>query len=307
MKILIAGATGLIGSKLVPFLKEQGHQVVILTREQGQLDSGSISWNPESGFIDGSKLEGFDAIINLAGENIADGRWTEEKKEKIYKSRVNLTRQLSEAIANLTKPPKVFINASATGYYGNKWDIIQTEDSPRGVGFLADLCLKWEEATQVAEDRGIRVVKLRTGIVLSPQGGALGKMIPPFKMGMGGTLGGGAQYMSWITLEDLIRVIDFALTHDSIKGPINVVTPNPVSNADFTKALGKQLHRPTFMHMPEMVVKVMFGEMADEMLLSSTRAMPEKLTNAGFKFEYPMLEEALQHVLGANESLSKKQ
>lgn len=296
MKILIAGSSGFVGSSLVLYLQKQGHEISRLIHSS-KPSSEKLFWNPEQGVIIGSQLEGFDAVINLAGENIADGRWTDEKKERILNSRVNATKLLSETLATLNRPPKVLINASAIGFYGNKWDIVVTEQSLKGVGFLAEVCDKWEEATSSAEHKGIRVVKLRTGMVLSATGGALSKMIFPFKFGLGATLGGGMQYISWITREDLLRVISFILEHEEINGAVNAVTPFPVTNQEFTKTLAEFFNRPARIKIPDIMVRILFGEMADEMLLSSTRALPEKLINAGFVFDDPHLKEALHHVL----------
>jgi uncharacterized protein (TIGR01777 family) len=231
MKILVTGARGLVGSFLVPYLQNQGHKVTRLVRNSAQ--SGDISWDPESKKIDKLKLEGFDGVIHLAGDNIASGRWTEAKKAEIKRSRVEGTRFLCETLASLERPPSVLISASAIGYYGDRCNEILTESSTPGDNFLADVCQEWELATSPAESKGIRVAKLRIGVVLSPKGGALNKMLPPFKMGAGGRIGSGKQYISWIALEDLAGIADFVLRTNAIKGPVNAVAPNAVTNCKF--------------------------------------------------------------------------
>ncbi len=298
MKVLITGATGLLGSALVPYLRDQGFHVTRLVRYHNELSDDKILWNPNSGYSTTNHLEGFDIIINLAGENIASGRWTKEKKERIYNSRIQSTLFLSKALSNLKNPPKIFLNASAMGYYGDRGDEILTETSGPGTGFLAKVCKDWEESTQHLQKIGIRVVLLRFGMVLSKEGGALEKMKTPFKLGLGGILGSGAQYMSWILIEELCRVVLFTIETDEIKGAINVATPNPVTNREFTKSLGAVLNRPTFMWVPAAIVKLIFGEMGIEMLLSSIRMQPRKLLDAGFTFVYPHIKPALIRALG---------
>lgn len=293
MKILLSGASGFIGSKVSTFLQQKGHEVIKLVRTPTQAPNEAF-WDPQKAYIDPTALENLDAVINLAGENISDGRWTAEKKERILTSRISTTLLLAYSIGKLEKKPKVMINASAVGIYGNKWDVVVDEDSYPGVGFLAEVCHEWENATLAAQQAGIRVVLLRMGVVLSSEGGALKKMLTPFKLGLGGKLGAGQQYMSWICIDDLLEVMQFILQNESISGPVNAVTPNPVKNEEFTKSLGKVLHRPTFFKVPETVLRLILGEMADEMLLSSTRAMPKRLTDASFKFKYPYLEDALK-------------
>lgn len=294
MKILIAGSSGLIGKQLTSFLTAAGHQVVPLVRYP---DVDGIYWQPKKGELDYRKLEGFDAIINLAGENIASGRWTEKKKQKIRDSRVLSTRTLAEALIKMENPPKVWINGSATGYYGDGNDRIFDESSPPGKGFLAMVCDEWEAATKPAIDAGIRVVNLRTGMVLTPTGGALERMLTPFQLGVGGVLGTGRQYMSWISIDDEIRIIDYCLTHD-IRGPVNAVSPQPVTNRAFTKTLGRVLRRPTLIPMPKFLVKWIFGEMGEELLLTSTRVVPRKLEENGYSFIHSNLEETLKTLLG---------
>lgn len=296
MKIAVTGTHGLIGSELVRALIQEGHSVLRLVRNE-PYDGNEVKWDPEKKEMDLAGLEGVDGVVHLAGEGIATGRWTEAKKNRIRESRVAGTQLIAESLTELKKMPKIFISASAIGYYGNRGSEILNEKSPCGKGFLAEVCEAWEAATGAAIDQGIRVVHLRTGIVLSPRGGALAKMLPPFKMGVGGPLGNGKQYMSWIALDDVVGIINFALTDPHLKGPVNVVSPNPVTNRDFTKTLGKTLSRPTVFPMPAFAARLLFGEMADALLLSSARAMPDKLTTAGYKFKYVSLAEALRHLL----------
>ncbi len=295
MKILIAGSTGLIGSNLTSFLESKGHQVFRLVRKE--TDKGGILWDPKNQSIDPQELEGFDAVINLAGENIAGGRWTEAKKKRILESRVKSTRLLCETIKKLQDPPKVLINASALGYYGHVPKGTVTESTPAGEGFLSHVCQEWESATEILLGEEIRIVYLRTGIVLSPEGGALKTMLLPFKLGLGGVVGSGKQFMSWIDIEDEIRAIYHCLKTESLHGPVNLTAPNPVTNREFTKTLGKVLSRPTFLPMPAFLARLAFGEMADEMLLASAKIIPEKLQKTGYEFKYPELEDSLKHLL----------
>lgn len=285
MKILVSGSTGLIGSALIPFLKEKGHDVLKLVRVKADLHSDEIGWDPQRGVINPPLLEGIDAVIHLAGENIM-GRWTDAKKKRIFTSRVEGTKLLCKAFKT---PPSVFICASAIGFYGNRGDEILTEESSKGLGFLSDVCSEWEKAAQVLKTR---VVNARFGMVLSKRGGALKQMLPVFKWWMGGVMGSGNQWMSWVAIEDVLRAIDFILI-SQLTGPVNIVSPNPVTNLEFTKTLGNVLHRPTFMGMPTWAVKLVFGEMGEELLLSSQRVLPQKLENAGYRFTYPQLKEAL--------------
>lgn len=298
MKVLISGSTGLVGSALVSFLATGGHQVTRLTRGHAPSNEPAISWDPMSGAVDVSALEGHDAVIHLAGESIASGRWTAEKKSCIRDSRTSGTRILCEALANLDRPPKVLASASAIGYYGSRGAEKLTEDSTAGAGFLADVCRGWEQATEAAVRRGIRVVNLRIGVILSPAGGALAKMLLPFKMGVGGVIGDGQQFMSWIAIDDIVGAIHHALMNDSMHGPVNLVAPAPVTNYEFTKTLGRVLWRPTIFPMPAFAARLAFGEMADELLLSSQRVEPTRLTSSGYPFRFRNLEGALRHVLG---------
>jgi uncharacterized protein len=294
VKTLISGANGLVGSALLTFLKQKNHQIVRLVRTSAQ-SSDEISWDPQATSFDSHRIQGFDAVIHLAGESIGEGRWTAEKKRRIHDSRVQGTRILSEAIANLPDPPKVFITASAQGYYGDRAADVLLEDEPAGNDFLARVCVEWEAATQPAKSRGIRVLHLRSGLILSKNGGALPRMLVPFRFGVGGKIGTGRQYWSWIAIDDHVRVIDFLLNSDSLSGPINLCTPNAVTNAEFTQALGKVLCRPTIFPLPAAVARTILGEMADALLLSSIRMQPAQLLNHGFQFLYPDLEEALYH------------
>lgn len=298
MKILVVGATGLVGSALVPFLTTGGHTVYKLSRRNPNSDSKTIVWDPTTGKIPAAELEGFDAVIHLAGEGIATRRWTPAQKEKIRDSRVGGTTLLAGALAKLTRKPKHFLCASAIGYYGNRGDEICAETSAPGTDFLADVCRDWEKATQPAAEAGIRVVNMRIGVVMSPHGGALEKMLTPFKMGVGGVLGSGKQYMSCITIDDVVGGIHHCLTHEELTGPVNLVDPYAVTNRDFTKTLGRILNRPTIFPAPAFVLRIAVGEMADALLLSSTRVVPNRLLQSGYQFRFPDLESGLKHVLG---------
>ena len=296
MKVLIAGASGLIGSALVTVLEADGAEVTRLVRSTPK--PGEIEWHPNQDEMDPAQLEGFDAVINLAGENVAGGRWTEEQKKKIHDSRVNGTHLLSEAMAKLSKKPRVFLCASATGFYGDRDDEVLDEHSDSGGGFLAGVCREWEMATEPAAAAGVRVVNLRFGVILSKNGGMLAKLLTPFKMGMGGKVGSGKQFISWVAIDDAVDVIKLALHDQTFRGPVNVVSPNPVSNEVFTKTLGHVLSRPTALAMPAFAARLAFGEMADEMLLASQVVVPKRLNDAGFEFKYPELEPALRKYVG---------
>jgi uncharacterized protein (TIGR01777 family) len=295
MKVLVSGSSGLIGSAVLENLIAGGHSVIRLVRRApGQ---NEVHWDPDAGTIATALLEGLDAVVHLAGENIAQGRWTQQKKERIRDSRVKGTQILCQALARLAQPPKVLVAASAIGYYGERGDEVLTEESPPGSGFLADVCRQWEAASSPAAQSGIRVVNLRIGIVLSEKGGALAKMLLPFRLGVGGRVGSGKQYMSWIALDDVVGAINHAIANDSLSGPVNAVAPNPVTNYEFTKALGKVLERPTPFPMPAFAARLALGEMADELLLASTRVAPRRLLATGYKFLFPELEGALRHLL----------
>jgi uncharacterized protein len=296
MNILVTGASGLIGSALLSSLTATGHGVTRLVRAQPKPGEKAARWDPLAGTIDTSAFEGVDAVVHLAGENIAE-RWTPAKKTAIRDSRVKGTQILCRALAGSASPPRVLVSASATGYYADRGEEILTEASPPGRGFLAEVCRAWEAATEPAQQRGIRVVPLRFGVVLSPAGGALAKLLPPFRLGLGGVLGSGRQYMSWIALDDVVGVIQQAIVSDALRGPTNAVAPRAVTNEEFTKILGRTLGRPTVLPLPAFAARLMFGEMADELLLASTRAEPAKLLASGYQFRYPELEHALRHLL----------
>ncbi len=296
MKILVTGATGLVGSALIPFLTGGGHEVVRLGRAAA--GAGDIRWDPDAGVLDAAALEGFDGVIHLAGENIASGRWTEARKRRIKESRVNGTRLLAETLAGLERTPRVLVSASAVGFYGDRGEDELTEGSPAGDGFLSEVCREWEAATEAAEGKGIRVAHARLGVVLARDGGALAKMLTPFRLGAGGILGNGRQYMSWITLDDTVAAIGHLLAAEAASGPVNVVAPAAVTNREFTKTLGHVLRRPTLFPMPGFAARLAFGEMADALLLASTRVKPAGLLDSGYAFRHRTLEEGLRHVLG---------
>jgi hypothetical protein len=301
MKFLVTGSSGLIGSALISLLTSGGHHVTRLLRSPAASKSTGtpeIIWDPGGTGLPSSSLEGFDAVIHLAGESIAEGRWTEAKKARIRESRTKPTRALCETLAKLARPPKVFVCASAIGYYGDRGEEILREGSAPGSGYLPDVCLEWEGSTASAVQKGIRVVNLRFGVVLSPAGGALAKMLPPFRMGVGGKLGDGKQYMSWIALDDAIGAIHHAVMNDRLIGAVNTVAPNPVTNLEFTKTLGRVLSRPTLFPVPAVAARLAFGEMADALLLAGARVMPARLLESGYQFRYPKLEDALRHLLG---------
>lgn len=295
MDILITGSNGLVGRTLIPFLTTGGHKVRRLVRSKPS-GSDEFQWDPQAGHVDPAALDGIDAVIHLAGEGIADRRWTPAQKERIRKSRVEGTRHLVAAIRKSSHKPKTFISASAIGIYGEGGNDVMDESSSPGAGFLADVCREWEaESNQID---GVRSVQTRFGIILAATGGALAKMLLPFKLGAGGNLGDGKQWMSWVALDDAIGAIHHALVTEDISGPINVVAPQPVRNAEYTKTLGHVLKRPTIIPMPGFAARLAFGEMADALLLSSQRVIPTRLQESQFKFNYPDLESALRHQLG---------
>jgi len=298
MRILITGASGLIGQALQKSFAEKGYEMLLATRS-GPKNDKQIQWDADTGFREGdlARLEGLDAVIHLAGENIAGFRWTEEKKKAIRDSRVFGTRSMIETFDKLKDKPKTFISGSALGFYGDRGDDEMTESSPAGKTFLAEVCKEWEAESRRAEDLGIRTVLLRTGIVLSKDGGALATMMTPFKFGVGGVIGDGKQWMSWISLDDVVGIINHVLEHDNVRGAVNTTAPNPVTNEEFTKTLGSVLYRPTFLPLPEFAVHMVFGEMGDALLLDSTRVIPKRMKDAGYEFKYPELKAALEHAV----------
>lgn len=296
MHVAVTGSRGLVGSALVPFLTTGGHRVTRLVR-RAPVGPDQVAWDPPRGLSDASRLDGADAVVHLAGENIAAGRWTPARKAEIRGSRVEGTRRLCEALAGLAHPPKVLVSASAVGFYGDRGGEILTEDSARGTGFLADVCREWEAATEPASRAGIRVVTLRFGMILSPAGGALRKMLLPYRLGAGGRIGSGQQFTTWIAIDDAIGVVYHALCEESVQGPVNAVAPGPVTNAEFTRTLARVLRRPAFLPVPAFAARLAFGEMADALLLAGARVMPVRLQASGYRFRFPELEGALRHVL----------
>jgi uncharacterized protein len=296
MKILITGASGLIGTALQRSLRAKGHELLLATRGEAKGEE-QVQWSIDDGFTELGRLEGIDAVVHLAGESVNGLRWTEEKKKAIRDSRVIGTRNLVNALSRLRERPNVLVSASAIGFYGERGDEELTESSAAGDDFLAEVSKVWESEARRAEDAGIRTVLLRTGIVLSKEGGALGTMLLPFKLGVGGIIGSGKQWMSWISLDDHIAVIEHAIENESVRGALNSVSPHPVRNEEFTKAMGEVLYRPTFLPLPEFIVSMALGEMGDALLLTSTKVLPKRLENAGFKFRYPELRKALEHAV----------
>lgn len=296
--IAVGGASGLIGTALCAALERDGHTVKRLVRQPVKDPQREIYWKPSAGEIDSDGLIGVDATVHLGGVGIADHRWTDEFKKKIRDSRMQSTRLLCETLAALPSKPRVHVNASAIGYYGVRGDERIDETSPGGSGFLADVCRDWEAATQPAWEAGIRVCQMRIGVVISSEGGALAKMLTPFRMGAGGVLGSGDQYMSWVALTDVVSAIQFALDHDPMHGAVNATAPNPVTNREFTQTLGELLHRPTVLRTPAFAVRLAAGrEMADEMLLGGARIYPTRLTGEGFSFACPDIRSALKAAL----------
>ena len=293
MRILISGASGLIGRALTERLRSAGDTVLVLVRRQPEASKGEIEWDPDVWVLDSARLLGLDAVVHLAGKPIAS-RWTEDSKKAIRDSRVRGTRMLAEVVSQLPTRPKVFISASAVGFYGSRGDEVLDETSARGQGFLADVCCQWEEAVAAARDAGIRTVQLRTGLVLSRKGGMLARVLQAFKLGAGGVVGTGRQWMSWISLVDATAAIQHAIGTAELSGPVNLTAPQPVAHAEFTRNLGKVLGRPTLVPLPAFAVKLLFGEMGDELLLTGQKALPRKLLASGFQFAHPDLESALR-------------
>lgn len=297
MRIAVSGSTGLVGSALRNLLADTDHDVIPLVRPGASAPEGSVRWDP-SGEIEVAGLEGLDGVVHLAGENIAGGRWTAVRKRRIRESRVYGTRALASAIARLANPPGVLVCASAIGYYGDRGDEVLREDSAPGTSFLSHVCQEWEKASEPATQAGVRVVNLRFGVILSRLGGALAKMLPPFRLGVGGRIGSGRQQMSWLSIDDAVGIVAHVLRRDGLRGAVNAVSPSPVTNAEFTRILGRVLSRPTPFPMPAFAARLAFGEMADELLLASTRVEPARLRTAGYGFLHSDLETALRHVLG---------
>lgn len=298
MRVLVSGARGLIGAALMPVLERAGHRVARLVRPGATLLPGDVSWEPDRHSIDATGLEGVDAVVHLAGEPIL-GRWTAAKKQRISASRVEGTALIGAALASLTRRPRVLVCASASGYYGDRGEEPLTEESPSGHGFLAEVCRAWEAAAAPARAAGIRVVHVRTGLALSAHGGLLGPLLLPFRLGLGGPIGRGRQYWSWIAIDDLVDVFRFALETGGLGGAVNAAAPNPVTNAEFSRTLGRVLRRPVLLPVPPLALRVIFGrDAADEAMLTGTRLVPARLLATGFRFRYPELEGALRHVLG---------
>ncbi|OWK38039.1 TIGR01777 family oxidoreductase [Fimbriiglobus ruber] len=300
LRVMITGARGLIGADLSLFLAAGGHEVVRLTRgavAPSSFDDGTttVTWNPDA--PDPALFEGVDAVVHLAGDSLAAGRWDDAKKARILESRTGPTRRLAEAIAKSGRP-KVFVCASAVGFYGDRGDEELDESSRRGTGFLADVCEEWEAATEPAGRAGARVVNTRFGVVLSPKNGALAKQLPAFRAGGGAVLGAGTQWLSWVSIGDVVGALHHALMTEALAGPVNVVTPFPVTNREFGRVLARVLSRPYLLTVPAPALRVLFGEMADSALLASTRVVPRRLAETGFQFDYPRLEDALRFVLG---------
>lgn len=298
MRFLISGSSGMVGTALTEALRREGHTVQRLARPGAKPEAGSVRWDPVSGQFDHTAAEGVDTVVNLAGASIADTRWSAARKQLLRSSRVDATRSLIAGLAKLAVPPKVFVSASAIGYFGDRGEETLTEESPAGSDFLAGLARDWEAEAAHAEQHGMRAVMLRFGVILSPNGGALAKMLLPFRIGAGGRLGPGQQWMSWLTLPEAVSIIRHAAENVEMRGPVNAVAPNPVRNAEFTKILGTVLGRPTLFPAPAFALRLALGELADALLLSSQRVVPTKLQALGYRFHHPGLEPGLRAVLG---------
>ena len=306
MRILVSGASGLIGSALVPALESSGHEVLRLVRREPRHRT-EIPWDPAGGDLEASRLTGLGAVVHLAGENIGASRWTEARKRAIRDSRIRGTELLSDRLARLDRPPQVMVSASAIGYYGDRGEESLDEASTAGRGFLAELARQWEAASRSAEARGVRVVHLRNGLVLTARGGVLARLLPIFRLGLGGPIGAGRAWWSWIAIDDLLDAIQFAIGDERLRGAVNGVAPQPLTNAEFTRTLGRVLGRPTWFRVPEVVLRLTFGEMAEQALLASARVFPGRLTQAGFSFRYPRLEAALRHLLASSDKAAARQ
>lgn len=298
-RVAITGSTGLIGEALVKRLRGDGWDVVRVRRKREQVQGDDLFLSPSTGEVDAAGFEGLDAVVHLAGEPIGDSRWTDEVKQRILDSRVDGTRLLAETLAKLDAPPSVLVSGSAIGFYGDRGDEVLTEDATSGDGFLADVVVAWEAATAAADNAGIRVVHARTGIVLTPDGGALAKMLLPFKLGVGGRIGSGQQWYPWISLTDEVEALAHLLTDDTLHGPVNLTAPTPVTNAAFTKALGDVLNRPTVFPIPVLAMRVLYGEMGVNLTATSTRVVPEKLMASSFGFQHTDVRDAIAHELDA--------
>lgn len=296
-QIAISGATGMVGGALADFLTSQGDEVAAISRSQNGPFSDTIVWDPESGLINPDRLNEIDTVVHLAGESIAAARWSDKQKAKIRDSRVIGTRNLIQSIAAVQNRPKTLVCASAIGYYGNRGDEELTEDSAPGSGFLPEVSQEWEAEADAAQELGLRVVKVRIGLVLSPRGGALQKMLFPFKMGVGGVVGSGSQFWSWIGLHDLVKILSECVHNEAFCGPVNAVSPHPVTNHEFTKTLGSVLHRPTILPIPRFLARIAMGEMADDLLFTSANVIPVKLQDWGFQFAHPDLDACLRFEL----------
>jgi uncharacterized protein len=298
MTIAISGASGLVGTALIAQLAKDGHNVRRMVRGEPSRSDHDIGWDPAGGRLAPTDLEGVDAVVHLGGESITSGRWNQKKRERIHDSRVESTRLLAQTLAQTPNPPKVLLCASATGYFGDRGEELLTEKAGPGQSFLAKVCQEWEEAAEPAREAGIRVANLRFGIVLSAKGGALQQMLPLFRLGLGGRLGSGNQYWSWIGIEDAIGAINHVLANESLSGPVNMTAPNPATNREFTSYLAKVLRRPAILPAPSAALRVALGLMADELLLASARVTPEQLLRSGYEFRNKDLESALRHLLG---------
>ena len=298
LRVAISGASGLVGGRLVTFLEGGGHEVWALVRRPPRDGAREIPWTPGDPRADLRTAEGLDAIVHLAGENIAGGRWTPTRKQAIRSSRVDGTRALAESLARLERPPRVLVSASAIGFYGDRGDELLNERSPPGAGFLPETCLAWEAATQPARAVGVRVVCMRIGVVLSRAGGALAKMLPIFRLGVGGPIGSGRQWMSWIGLDDLVAALHFVMLREDLSGAVNATAPGAVRQRDFARTLGRLLHRPAFAPLPALAVRLLMGEMGQRLLLEGARVLPARLREAGFSFFEPDLHAALEWELG---------
>jgi uncharacterized protein (TIGR01777 family) len=297
MKVLISGGSGLVGKALTESLRSEGHTVALLVRPDGDASAGDIRWDPASGFINTNAMEGADAVVNLNGASIGGGRWNAERKKILRSSRINATRVLVDAFTRLKQRPRVFVSASAIGYYGNRGDEVLTESSVSGNDFLADTCRDWEAEALRAQSSCIRTVMTRFGVILSAKGGALMQMLPPFKLGLGGRLGSGQQWLSWIALEDVVGLLRAVISDEKATGPVNVVAPTPVRNSEFTQVLASVLHRPAIFPAPAFGLRLLLGEMADALLLSSQQVHSEREPAATYHFRYENLEPALHAIL----------